>query len=401
MPVSNTNRAYGSVAKFFHWLIALLILAELPLGMVANDMAFDTAELLQRKALLFSIHKTLGVTIFFVALARIFWALTQPKPGLLNAENRIETIAADLVHWLLYGALVLVPLTGWMHHAATTGFAPIWWPLGQSLPFVPKDDGFAQMFAAIHSVSTKVLIACVALHIAGALKHHLLDKDATLRRMLPGAAPQPEPPLQHGSKWPRLAAVIIWVSVLAVGAAIGIAEGVDDTAKGQAQNAVTSDWVIQEGSIDISVTVFGSPVTGHFADWTADITFEEGETPGIRGHVEVTVAIASLSLGSVTQQALGPDYFDAATFPTARFMADIRAVPDGYSADGTLTVKDKSVPVALFFTLYSKDGVSKMNGDIGLDRRDFVVGDNMPDETSLKFGVEVDVSVTAAKVEKQ
>ncbi|MEL7027294.1 MAG: cytochrome b/b6 domain-containing protein, partial [Pseudomonadota bacterium] len=85
MTLTNTQDRYGSVAKVFHWLTALLILTALPTGMVANGLPVD-ADNLPLKVQLFSIHKTLGVTAFFVALLRIVWALTQPKPGLLNAE---------------------------------------------------------------------------------------------------------------------------------------------------------------------------------------------------------------------------------------------------------------------------------------------------------------------------
>jgi hypothetical protein len=82
--------------------------------------------------------------------------------------------------------MLIVPLSGWVHHAATTGFAPIWWPFGQSLPFVPVDATVAATAGAMHWLFTKILAASILLHVAGALKHHLIDRDATLRRMLPG-----------------------------------------------------------------------------------------------------------------------------------------------------------------------------------------------------------------------
>ena len=75
MPTSNTPRSYGSVTKTFHWLTVLLILTAIPLGIIANKLAYDTSEALAFKAFLFSMHKTVGVTAFFVALARILWAL--------------------------------------------------------------------------------------------------------------------------------------------------------------------------------------------------------------------------------------------------------------------------------------------------------------------------------------
>ena len=182
MPLSNTSQHYGSVAKTFHWLTALLILTLIPLGIFANDLPYDTSDELTRKAWYFSLHKTLGVTVFFVALARILWAISQPKPALLHAERKLESLAAQAVHWLLYGSLLVVPLSGWVHHAATSGFAPIWWPFGQNLPLVPKSEALAGLTAGLHIVFERVLVVSLLLHAAGALKHQFIDKDATLRR---------------------------------------------------------------------------------------------------------------------------------------------------------------------------------------------------------------------------
>ncbi|MEM8538184.1 MAG: cytochrome b, partial [Pseudomonadota bacterium] len=230
----NSDRSYGAVTKTFHWLTALLILSAIPLGIVANDIAhalknpdIATSEAdLTRAVLLFSLHKTIGVAAFFVALARIAWALSQPKPGLLNGDKPLESLAAEIVHWLLYGSLVMVPLSGWIHHAATTGFAPIWWPFGQSLPFVPKDDAIAEIFGGLHMTLTWIMIVSLGLHIAGALKHHVIDKDVTLRRMLPGRLPTGLARALPSARQPRHApalvgAVLIWAITLTGGAALG------------------------------------------------------------------------------------------------------------------------------------------------------------------------------------
>jgi len=225
MALSNSNRSFGSVTKTFHWLTALLIITIIPIGLIANDLAQDIrnpdiasdVEDFTRAFWLFSLHKTLGVTIFFVALARIIWAFTQPRPGLLNGTNRPEAFAAQTVHWLLYGALVLVPLTGWITHAATSGFAPIRWPFGQSLPFVPKNADLAALFASLHITLQRVMFVALALHILGALKHHFVNGDATLRRMLPGNLKTPAPPAQHFNLWPVLAALIVWGAAITIG----------------------------------------------------------------------------------------------------------------------------------------------------------------------------------------
>ncbi|MGJ8556346.1 MAG: cytochrome b/b6 domain-containing protein, partial [Sulfitobacter geojensis] len=341
-------------------------------------------------------HKTLGVTAFFVALARILWAISQPKPGLLNADKPAESFAAELVHWMLYAALVIVPLSGWISHAAASGFAPIWWPFGQNLPLVPKSTGIEHIFGSLHWVATKVLALSVLLHIAGALKHHVIDRDATLRRMLPGEPVIGPLPPQHHSKTPVFAAAAVWALVIAIGTAMGSGgqtTGTTDAALDQ----VASDWIVQDGSIAITVVQFGNEVSGSFADWTAAISFDETIPSGSVGHVTTTISIPSLTLGSVTQQAMGADFFDADSYATAVYDADIRHGVDGYEAAGTLTIKDRSVPLVMPFNLALNGDDAEMRADLTLDRRDFGIGDNMGDEGSLAFAVKVAIKLTALR----
>ncbi|MFZ5964686.1 cytochrome b/b6 domain-containing protein [Thalassococcus sp. BH17M4-6] len=397
MRLTNTPTRYGSVTKTFHWLTVLGIAAAIPLGILANDAPYDTSAELANKAWLFSLHKTVGVTIFFVALLRILWALTQPKPAPLHPDRRAESWLAETVHWLLYGSLVLVPLTGWMHHAATTGFAPIWWPFGQSLPFVPKSTAWADTTAALHIIFERVLIVSIVLHVAGALKHHFVDRDATLRRMWFGGTEAGAAGRGHAKLLPLAAALVIWGAAVGIGNALGVFQHEASAAQVAALQEVDSDWQVQDGTLAITVQQMGSGVTGSFADWTADITFDQQDAPGKTGEVSVTVAIGSLTLGSVTKQAMGADFFNADQFPTARFDADINKVADGYEADGTLTVKDQTVPVVLPFQLTLEGDSAEMQGRLTLDRRDFAIGENMNDESQLGYEVAVEVELTATK----
>ena len=396
MPLTNTTRSYGSVTKSFHWLTALLILTLIPLGWYAEEFPYETDAQLAQKAWLFSVHKTLGVTTFLVALARILWALTQTKPGLLNADKRGESFAAETVHWLLYAALVIVPLSGWISHAAAEGFAPIWWPLGQSLPFVPKSLAVEHTASAIHGVATKVLIAAILLHFAGAIKHHVIDRDSTLWRMLPGGTGPATLPAQQHSRASVLSAAAVWI-VAVVGAG-GFALATEkaplvDTTLAE----VDSEWTVQDGTIAITVQQFGSAVEGSFADWTADITFDETIDRGEVGAVTTVISVPSLSLGSVTQQAMGADFFDAENHETAVFDSIIRHGPDGYEADGTLRIKENEVPVLLPFSLALNGDTAEMRADLTLDRRKFGIGDNVGDESSLAFSVDVDIRLTAIR----
>ncbi len=309
MAIANSEKHYGAVAKSLHWTTALLVLTLIPLGIYANGLPYDTSEALAQKAWLFSLHKTLGVTVFFVALARILWAITQTKPAGLHPERKLETFAATTVHWLLYGSLLLVPLSGWIHHASTAGFAPIWWPFGQDLPMVPKSESLAATTAGLHIVFERVLAVSILLHLAGALKHHFIDKDATLRRMLAGAPQILAQKPAEKTALPLVAAIVVWACALFVGAGLGVYQKHDSSVQAAALEAVQSDWVVQDGSLQITVTQLGSPVTGSFADWTAAISFDETRDSGTVGSVDVVVSIGSLTLGSVTSQALGADFF--------------------------------------------------------------------------------------------
>ncbi|WP_127111736.1 cytochrome b/b6 domain-containing protein [Shimia sediminis] len=399
MPAINTDRAYGSVTKTFHWLTALLILSALPLGYVAQQAPMGTGEEIAQKAWLFSLHKTVGISAFFLGLLRIFWSLSQIRPALLNAEHRLEALAAHTAHWLLYGSMVLVPLTGWVHHAATTGFAPILWPFGQSLPFVPKSEALAALTSTLHYLFMLVLAGAILAHVGGALKHFVIDRDQTLQRMLPGPHSAPTPPAEQRSLRPLVAALMIWVSVLGTGTYAGLFSGHHAPSATDTLAAVPTDWQVTSGELAIGVRQFGSDVTGHFADWQAAIVFDETAPDGKHGSVEVTIAIGSLTLGSVTKQALGADFFDATNFPTATFKADILPADEGYVASGTLTLKESTVPLDLPFTLSLNDNQAQMTGQTTLDRRDFAVGASMPDESSLGFAVTVTVALTATRAQ--
>lgn len=301
---------------------------------------------------------------------------------------------------MLYASLVLVPLTGWLHHAAAEGFAPILWPFGQNLPFVPKSPYVAEVTAGLHWLFILVLAGSLILHIAGALKHHVIDKDSTLRRMLPGRSDAPQPPAQHHSALPAFAALAIWGVVLLGGWSTGVFTDHSAAATDTAElTEVQSDWQVQDGTLSITITQLGSPVTGTFADWTAAIAFEDPSEPGLAGTVDVTIAIPSLSLGTVTDQAMGADFFDSTQFPTAQFKADLFKTDTGYEARGPLTIRDKSVDVVLPFTLDLQDDTAAMSGALELNRLDFDVGKSMSGEDSLAFAVAVSVELVAQRAE--
>lgn len=396
MPAANSPTAYGEVAKIFHWATALLILTLIPLGIIAEELPYDTGEALALKAQVFSVHKTLGVLVFFVALARILWALTQARPGLLHSDKKAEAFLATLVHWLLYLSIVLVPLSGWLHHAATDGFAPIWWPFGQSLPFVPKSETVSHLFGAWHWVLTKVLIGSLVLHILGAIKHHVIDKDGTLRRMWFGASDAAG--TGHHPKSGAVAGVAVYAVALVVATVLGLS-GDDTAAGGNTQlTAAPSPWTVQDGSIGIAVQQLNSEVSGQFGQWSAVIEFVETLVEGSHGRAEVSIAVDSLTLGSVTSQAIGPDFMQAEAHPVATFTADLVPAEAGaYLAVGELSLAGATVPVEMPFDLTIEGDTAHAVGQVALDRRDFNIGEKYPDEGTVGFGVTVTIDVTATR----
>lgn len=401
MTRSTTHTGYGSITKVFHWLTALLILTAIPLGLIATNIAHrieagETA-LIGQATLLFSVHKTIGVAAFFTALARIIWALGQPRLGLLNGDKRAEAVLAGTVHWLLYGAMLITPLSGWVHHAATTGFAPIWWPLGQTLPFVPQSTVVADAATTVHFLASRVLMLTIVLHIAGALKHHLIDKDDTLRRMWPRARPSGQASRhQPGHALPLVAASVIWLAVLGAGAAPALMPADNAGASARSSGAAGADgWEVEQGTLALTIRQNGNEVGGQFADWIADISFADDPAQETNGAVRVEVVIGSLSLGSVTGQAMGGDFFNEPAHPTAVFEAEILRDGDGFVADGMLTIKENAVPVRLPFDLAIEGSRAEMTGELSVDRRDFGIGASVTEDGTLGFAVVISVALTA------
>jgi cytochrome b561/polyisoprenoid-binding protein YceI len=389
MSLHNSPQHYGGIARALHWATAALILPALVLGWWAERLPYDTSAALAWKAQVFSVHKTMGIAAFAAGVLRILWALTQARPAPLSGKAP-EVWLAGLVHGLLYAALVLVPLSGWVHHAATEGFAPILWPFGQGLPMVPKSEAVASAAGAAHWVFTKVLIATLVLHIAGALKHAVLDRDGTLARMVSGRAVAGQGAHPRGA---ALGAVAVWA--LAVGAAVALIPPQAERAAAPAVVATAGNWAVQDGTLSITVQQMGAAVQGRFATWSAEITFDPAAETGNR--VVVTVDPASLSLESVSAQAIGPEFLNTPAHPQAVFTADILREGDAWVAAGPLVLAGATVPVRLPFTLDIAGDTARMSGSTTLDRRDFSIGATYPDEVSVGFTVTVDVALTAQR----
>lgn len=172
---------YSSVSVGLHWLIAALLIAQIFLGGWFSDLPRGP-----EKGEAFGLHLSLGVTILVLSLVRLGWRLTHPAPPLPAHYKGWERLLARATHVLFYVVMVGMPLTGWIMTSDSPGPYPnVWgvlpWP---KLPGV--GEGAGELAGTLHTeVVLKMFWALLALHIAGALKHQLLDRDGTLWRMLP------------------------------------------------------------------------------------------------------------------------------------------------------------------------------------------------------------------------
>lgn len=395
MQASNTSRAYGWVARFFHWTVAVLILSAIGLGLYAGNLPRGSEDQLQAIFQAFSIHKTVGVAVLLLALLRILWSLTQKKPRPLHPDRWLESFAAEAVHWALWIGMVIMPLTGWLlHSAAPGGFSRILWPLGQRLPLVPEDAALAGRFAAFHETGWWVLAALILLHVAGALKHALIDRDGTLSRMAGKPARAPEPPPSQARLLPHVLAALAALAIWGATAVLAVPEADEEGAAPVATAPAASGWVVQQGQLGIEVVQGGTPINGQFGSWNAAIDYDPQTQAG---HVAVSIDIASLALGSVSDNAKGPEFLNAAAHPTATFDGDIAVEGAGHVARGTLTIAGKAVPAELPFALTIEGDTATAKGRMQVDRRDFGVGAGYADESTVGFAVTISFDLTARR----
>ncbi|MEM8542223.1 MAG: cytochrome b/b6 domain-containing protein [Pseudomonadota bacterium] len=411
MALTNTKERYGSVAQIFHWLTAVLIIGLLIVGSIMHYLPQDSGEAIARKVFVYSMHKTIGVTVLLIAVLRVIWAITNPHPKPLHPERKLETFAAETVHWALYIAILVAPLTGLLHHAASEGFAPIWWPFGQNLPFIPKDETLSQIFGAMHWIMAIIIALCLVGHIGGALKHAILDKDETLARMLPGKLSKdfslPNENLAHKS---GLATAL--VAFVGIGVALSAIGGLAATQ--QTQNAelqpltINTDearegehpWQVVEdqSSLKIRISQLGSPVEGEFESWNAQINLDPENLD--TAFIDARINIESLQLGSVSDQAKGPEFLDAESYPEARFLSDfIWLRGDGaYDAEGLMEIGGVQKPFILTFSLNIDGDRARGQAYAVINRIDFGIGaEGYNNEDSVAFAVEIALDLVAAK----
>ena len=165
---------YNSGARTFHAVIAVLVIANIVLG-IGHDAFKGTA---------FGIplHKSIGLTVLFLSIARVGWRFTWKTSPYDPALKPLDLKLAKAVHGIFYALIVIIPLTGWIMVSA--GERPLAW---FGIPFpklaVEKGSALAEIGHEGHEILGFAMLALVVLHIAAALRHHFMLKDGVMRRM--------------------------------------------------------------------------------------------------------------------------------------------------------------------------------------------------------------------------
>jgi len=171
MQLRNTTARWGSLAQLLHWLIVVLVIAQVALASLAADLPLG-------------LKKPVGITILALVLARLAWRSFNPTPALPSTLRPYEKVLAHGTHAALYVLLILLPLSGWIMSSARN-FAVSWFNLLQLPNLVAPNQRLYQAMISTHHVLAWILGGIVTLHVLAALKHHFVLKDDVLRRMLP------------------------------------------------------------------------------------------------------------------------------------------------------------------------------------------------------------------------
>ncbi len=184
MSAKSDATCWGSVAKLFHWTIALFVIGLLVGGLTMTDMKVSPD-----KFKLYALHKSIGITVLVLMLLRFAWRGVDPRPKDVAGMAPIIAFAAHAVHRLLYVALLAMPISGWVYNSASN-FPLQWFGLVQLPAIVAPDKALKALAHEVHEVLAWTIIALLLAHIAGALKHHFIDRDDKLRRTLPFCRPR-------------------------------------------------------------------------------------------------------------------------------------------------------------------------------------------------------------------
>lgn len=424
---------YATIAIVLHWMIALAIAAQVSLAWRFDDDHSPTG------FALIQLHKSIGVTILLLSLARLGWRLANPPPPEPATLKPWERTLSKVVHWGFYVIMIGMPLTGWIMVSASKTAIPTLLYGVVPWPNIPGLSGLApaakETWHAIgengHGLLAYATYGLFAMHVGGALKHQILERNVpVLSRMAPGAVsgrwwdwrlwsalagvagamlfgklvnpPHPAagpPPAAEAPAAPFLPETPAAPANVAASPA-----GPAAATPPPAASAGPVAWKVAPGSsLNFQTAWSGEAVQGRFEKWSADILFSPDALD--RSKVTVTIDMTSARTGDEQRDASLPasDWFDAATHPKAVFTATRfeKKGEGAFVAHGSLQLRGVTKPVDLPFKLKIVGDKAQMSGETGLDRTLFGVGQGeftATDQVPAKVAIRVQVNAQATPV---
>lgn len=414
---TSSSAQYNPFSKILHWFMALLILGMLCMGYSMGLMEFSPL-----KMNLYMLHKSIGMTILGLVILRIIWRHVKSPPPHLDTHASWEVCLAHAIHILLYAGMIGMPLSGWVMSSA--GEFPVDFFSLFEIPYITgKDEHLFEISRLTHEVFAYMIIAAIGLHFLGAAKHHIIDKDSTLRRMggnfavlaVGGILLLGATILAGNSLLPLLNAQTEQSADVAPDAATtspsNEAAQATDTGAAPKSLATVSDeekafqWVInlEQSKIAFEFLQYGQGVQGSFKEFDGRIIFDPANPQN--SDVDVVIKPASIETGSNdrNQQARSASWFDVEEFPVAIFKTESITLvePNQYTARADLTIRGVTIPVVMPFSLEISDNgdgseSAVMRANISLMRLDFGVGQGEWQSTqAIDNEVKIDVEIHA------
>ncbi|GHA18539.1 cytochrome b561 [Arenicella chitinivorans] len=385
-----TTHQYRIPAKILHWLVAGLIVTQYILAKLA-EAAEDRGEVLNQLAVLAN-HKSIGITILALALVRIVVRFTSPPPALPETMPTWQVWGSHISHLLLYGFLFALPLSGWLMSSAKA-YSVSWFNLVALPDLVGPSEAWAKAMHVTHHYLAEALFIVALIHIAAALKHHLIDRDEVLRRM--------------SSKlgWGLFIASTV-LCTLVFGRIINssaptasdttpaISEDAQDNAPSVRESTLTQWQVNQQNSyIKFSGDQAGAPFSGQWQQWQAELFFDADELDQSRFDVTIDPASADSNDAERDQTIASAEFFDVSNHPTARFVAtEFNRQGDAFVTQGRLTMKGISKTLPFTFTVHQTGDLVRLEGQATIDRLAWNIGTGDWTDTSW-VGKDVAVQV--------
>jgi cytochrome b561 len=178
IPIRNTSEGYGIIAILIHWSMAVIVLGMIALGWYMTDLTISL-----QKLKLFGLHKEWGVLVLFLVTLRLGWRMMNNIPPLPQHIPYLQRAAAHGMHYALYTLLFIIPISGWLMTSAA-GLSISFFGLFMLPDLITPHREWLHILETVHGWLAYTLLALIILHATAALKHHFIDKDTILRRII-------------------------------------------------------------------------------------------------------------------------------------------------------------------------------------------------------------------------